>query len=68
MIKIRHESGLIQNTITSTYTASKRRFMDTSELFFIQKYEHKLIQEQIPVEGNPLCTQLYDAQLHHATA
>jgi hypothetical protein len=37
---------------------------------FIKKYnhEHKLIQEKIPAEGNLLCTLVYDAQLHHATA
>jgi len=70
MIKTRHESGPIQNTITSTYRASKGHLRDTLELFFIQKYnhEHKLIQEQIPVENNPLFTLLYDTQLHHATA
>jgi len=45
MIKIRHESGPIQNTITSTYRVSKGCLMDSLEQFFIQKYdhEHKLI-------------------------
>jgi hypothetical protein len=44
--------------------------MDTLEQLFIKKYnhEHKLIQEQTPVESNPLFTLLYDAQIHHATA
>jgi hypothetical protein len=44
--------------------------MDILEQFFIQKYNHenKLIQEQIPVESNPLFTLLYNTQLRHATA
>lgn len=41
--------------------------MDILEQFLIQKYnhEHKLIQEQVTGEINPLLTLLFDAQLHH---
>jgi hypothetical protein len=39
--------------------------MDILEQFFIQKcyHKHKLIQEQIPGENNPLFTLLYDVTL-----
>ena len=69
MIKIRHESGPIQNTITSTYRVSKGCLMDSLEQFFIQKYyhEHKLIREQVPGEIRPLFILLFDRQIRHAT-
>lgn len=56
------EFGLMQNTMKLIHQASEGCLMDVFEEIFIHKcnHEHKLIQEQIPGENNPLFTLLYD--------
>jgi hypothetical protein len=60
-----HEFGPIPNTMTLIHKANKGHLMDILEQLFMQKYyhKHKLIQEQIPGENNPLFTLLYDVIL-----
>jgi hypothetical protein len=60
------EVGLVQNTMKLIRQDSKGCLMDIFEQYFINKYnhEHKLIQEQIPGENNPLFIEFHCFTVH----